>query len=492
MGIGTDNGGAVFTNNYYLADGNLAPGGGVFPVVAAKETAYRKTSDEMKAAAFVGLLGAAYKADSKGINDGYPVLSGDTRETLPTTVRITFRVTPENAEIEVKLGGMVVEPTANSKVYVLDREKTYDYTISAENYVTKTGSVTVSGNATVTVALVTTLPTITKTALNAAIAAADKLAKNEYTDASWAAVTAALAAAKAVAANANATQEQVDAAVDTLNAAIDALVEKSPAVAEDKAALNAAITAAEKLAQADYTDASWAALETALAEAKAVAANADATQAQADAAASALNAAVRALAKKTSPEPKPAPWVNPFKDVKSGDWFYSAVQFVNETGLMNGTADDTFDPALELTRAMLVTILYRYENPKTAGAASKFADVPAGQWYSDAIAWANVNGIVTGYSATEFGPNDNITREQLATILYRYAQKKGVDVSKAADLSAFSDANEISNYALAAIKWANAAGLVNGRTATELAPRGTATRAEAATVLSRFVQGLGK
>ena len=180
-------------------------------------------------------------------------------------------------------------------------------------------------------------------------------------------------------------------------------------------------------------------------------------------------------------------WTNPFTDVKSGDWFYDAVKYVSANGLMNGTASASFAPNANLTRAMLVTILYRNEVEPEVTAANSFTDVPAGQWYTNAIIWAAENEIVTGYGDGLFGPNDNITREQVATLLMRYAKYKKLDTSDTADLSGFTDAAQISSWAREALNWANGAGLITGRATTTIVPSGTATRAEIATILMRFL-----
>lgn len=181
----------------------------------------------------------------------------------------------------------------------------------------------------------------------------------------------------------------------------------------------------------------------------------------------------------------------PFTDVKAGDWFYDSVGYVYGAGLMNGTSPTAFSPNQTTTRAMIVTILYRYEGSPAAGASS-FRDVAAGQYYAAPVAWAAQNGVVTGYSPTQFGPNDTITREQMAAILYRYAQYKGYDVSGRADLSAYSDGNRVSAYARDAMAWANQAGLINGVDARTLQPGGSATRAQVATILTRFCQTIGQ
>ena len=177
----------------------------------------------------------------------------------------------------------------------------------------------------------------------------------------------------------------------------------------------------------------------------------------------------------------------PFPDVTEGDWFYDAVRYAYETGLMDGVGDNLFAPNSETTRAQLVTILYRLAGEPEPGGDSGFSDVAAGTWYTDAVAWAAQNGIVNGVSDTEFAPGDDITREQLAAILYRYAACQGYDVSQRADLSGFGDASSISGYAQEALSWAHAQGLVLGFEDGSLRPQGTASRAQIAAVLMRFL-----
>ncbi|HWQ77389.1 MAG TPA: S-layer homology domain-containing protein [Anaerovoracaceae bacterium] len=182
-------------------------------------------------------------------------------------------------------------------------------------------------------------------------------------------------------------------------------------------------------------------------------------------------------------------WKNPFSDVKAGDWYYDAVEYALENKLFNGTTAKTFSPKTEMTRAMLVTVLYRMEGrPAVAGADNSFQDVKSGQWYTDAATWAAANGIVGGYGNGLFGIDNNVSREQMAAILYRYAGYKQHDVTGAADLSAFTDAASVDSWAKPAIQWAGAEGLINGTTAETLTPGGFATRAQVATVLMRFAE----
>lgn len=174
-----------------------------------------------------------------------------------------------------------------------------------------------------------------------------------------------------------------------------------------------------------------------------------------------------------------------FTDVKKTDWFYEAVQYAMKNGLMNGTGNNQFSPNATITRGMIVTILYRMEGePATIG--EKFSDVVADQYYADAVAWANANGIVEGYSNDIFGPDDPVTREQLATILYRYMQYKGYTADASGNLALFADGASVSDYAVKSMKWAVGIGLIKGTDGNRLAPRGTATRAEAATMFMRF------
>lgn len=180
-----------------------------------------------------------------------------------------------------------------------------------------------------------------------------------------------------------------------------------------------------------------------------------------------------------------------FNDVSANDWFASAVDYVTGKGMMNGTADNTFSPKANTTRGMVVTVLYRLENQPSTSAAS-FTDVASGAYYANAVAWANANGIVSGYGSGKFGPNDKVTREQLAAILYRYAQYKKYDVSVGEDTNilSYDDAQSISSYAIPAIQWACGAGVVTGKSGSKLDSKGNATRAEVAAMLMRFCENV--
>ena len=177
----------------------------------------------------------------------------------------------------------------------------------------------------------------------------------------------------------------------------------------------------------------------------------------------------------------------PFLDIRT-HWAKSAIESAVAKGLFAGTSPTTFHPDQAMNRAMLVTVLYRMEKePAAEGRGKSFADVSAGAYYAKAVAWASDKGVVAGYSETQFGPEDTITREQLAVILNRYATHKGYNTSKTADLAAFQDADQISEWARVPVQWANVMKLLNGRTSTTLAPKGSATRAEVAKILVTFL-----
>lgn len=189
-----------------------------------------------------------------------------------------------------------------------------------------------------------------------------------------------------------------------------------------------------------------------------------------------------------------------FQDVRPGDWCYDAVRWAFQAGLMNGTSATAFTPDAATTRGQIVAILYRLEGSPApvseesgfilvgGGSAGRvsFSDVAPGAYYENAVAWASSGGIVNGYGDGTFRPGGLITREQLAAFLYRYASRKGRDVSGRAELSAFADAGQIASYAAEPLSWAVSAGLINGVTPESLAPRGNATRAQATVILSRF------
>ena len=187
-------------------------------------------------------------------------------------------------------------------------------------------------------------------------------------------------------------------------------------------------------------------------------------------------------------EPAPA---EPFPDVDENDWFYDEVVYVYENGLMNGVENNQFAPNTATNRAMLATILYRLAGEPAVSGDLPFTDVAAGTWYTDAVLWAAQNGIVNGLGENTFAPMNTLTREQLVTMLYRYAEAEGYDVSAAADLSGYPDAGKVQTYAQEAMSWAVAEGIVEGMDGN-LNPAGSATRAQIATILMRFCEGVAK
>ena len=184
----------------------------------------------------------------------------------------------------------------------------------------------------------------------------------------------------------------------------------------------------------------------------------------------------------------PGTGANPFTDVSEKDWFYGDVMFVYENGLMLGTSKTLFSPHGTATRGMMATILWHMEGSPVPKGKNSFADVEAGKWYADAITWTAENGIFAGYGKDKFGPDDPITREQLAAIFYRYADYKGYDLTVKGNLDKFKDADKITDYAKTAMQWAVGSGLVKGKSGNLLDPQGMATRAEIAAMLHRFIE----
>lgn len=182
---------------------------------------------------------------------------------------------------------------------------------------------------------------------------------------------------------------------------------------------------------------------------------------------------------------------SPFADVAPGTWYYDAVLYAYEHGLMSGTGEGQFSPDLATSRGMIVTILYRLAGSPAVSGGSAFPDVAQGDWYANGVAWASANGVVSGYPDGTFGPNDPITREQMTAILYQFARTQGKLDSSRADLSAFADADTISSWARESMSWAVAKGLIGGVSADMLAPGGFTTRAQAAVILTAFSKALG-
>ena len=188
----------------------------------------------------------------------------------------------------------------------------------------------------------------------------------------------------------------------------------------------------------------------------------------------------------TKEEPVKTEWVNPFSDVKTDDWYYEYVKYINEKNLMKGISETEFAPNNTVTRAMFVTVLYRLEKEPT-GAKADFADVLDGTYYENAVGWAVQNGIVNGVSETEFAPDNTITREQMATIIHRYMKFKGLDMSAGenADTASFEDFENVSDYAKDAFRYACSNGIISGTSNATLSPKESATRAQMAAIFQR-------
>lgn len=189
----------------------------------------------------------------------------------------------------------------------------------------------------------------------------------------------------------------------------------------------------------------------------------------------------------TAPE-QGSNWQNPFDDVDEDDWFYDGVRYTNENGIFSGITSSRFEPNTPVTRAMMVAVLYRAEGSPAADTNSKFYDVSPEAYYAQAVVWAEENNIVYGFSETEFGPELNITREQIAAIMERYADYKGQDTDEIGDLTQFADSDEISWWAIENVQWAVGRGIISGKGNNILDPLGNATRAEIASIIMRFAQ----
>ena len=182
----------------------------------------------------------------------------------------------------------------------------------------------------------------------------------------------------------------------------------------------------------------------------------------------------------------PASEASPYKDVKTTRWSYADIMYVTENGLMNGTSADKFAPAETMTRAMVVTVLYRLQGEPKIQFSTKFSDVKANKWYSDAVTWAAEKDVVNGVGDGKFAPMETITREQLAAIIQRYAPMEHIITEERADITGYADYKRVHDYARESMAWANAVGLITGKTESTLAPREGATREQFAAILRRF------
>ena len=179
---------------------------------------------------------------------------------------------------------------------------------------------------------------------------------------------------------------------------------------------------------------------------------------------------------------------SPYTDVKTGRWSYEDIKYVSEKGLMNGTTADKFAPAETMTRAMVVTVLYRLEGEPEVQYQPVFEDIKENKWFTDAVIWAADNKIVNGVETGKYAPTDNVTREQLATIIKRYSDYKLIITDAVADITGYADYKRVHDYAKEALSWANAVGLITGKTEDTLAPREGATREQFAAILRRFTE----
>ncbi|MCU6686424.1 CotH kinase family protein [Dorea acetigenes] len=338
------------------------------------------------------------------------------------------------------------------------------------------------------------VPLVTKDALKQAIENTAKLEADDYTADSWEAFQEALNKAQVIMDKEDATQEEVDSAKTALEEAQNGLKEKpvtppdDPVITVDKTKLEAVIQEAEKLKESDYTEASWQVFQEALQDAKSVNEEKEPKQEDVDRAAKELTEAMEALV----PVGK-----LPYIDVADTDWFYKEVAYNYYAGTMTGIDGTHFDPYTTLVRAQFATILHRIEGTPKVTYTNRFPDVPDEQFYSDAVLWAAEAKVVTGYTDSGyFGTNDPITREQMVVMMYRYADYKGYDTSKTAEISRFTDAGTVSEFAEEAMKWAVENEIISGKKndngSYRLDPQGSTSRAECAIIIQRFMEKFEK
>ena len=322
---------------------------------------------------------------------------------------------------------------------------------------------------------------VTKDALKEAIADAKALKETDYTKESWKAVADAVKAAEAVIAREDATQLEVNKAEETLDKAVKALKE---VVKVDKSKLDAAVKAEKPAEDVDkYTKETWDAYQKALEAAKKVLADEKADQEAVDEAEKALTDAEAALKQSGLP----------FDDVAEGEWYYDAISYNYYAGTMTGLTPTHFGPSDTLVRAQFASVLHKMNGEVKMDYTDTFADVTEPDWFKDAVLWAAANEIVTGYTGTDlFGANDVVTREQMATMMYRYAKNfKKYEVSADGDCSKFPDAETIQPFAQEAMKWAVKEEIITGKTIDGvllLDPQGSANRAECAMIIQRFLE----
>lgn len=305
----------------------------------------------------------------------------------------------------------------------------------------------------------------------------------QYTESSCLAVSEAMMDAAYKYVSGKAGSEEYTESLKILQEALDNLEKKPDTPTVDKTKLQKAIAEAEKLHEEDYTADTWKIFLESLKKAKEVEADKDSTQ-------EAVNAAEKALAdaQKALENAEEEPREDLFDDVRNGDWYYDVVKSVNDKGYMTGLTKMHFGAQDTLVRAQFAVILYRMAGEPKVNYKDKFADVKDGNFYSDAVTWASENGMIKGYDDTGlFGPNDAITREQMATIMYRYADFSGKELSESGKLDDFPDADKVQEFAEDAVKWCVEEKIIMGDKG-RLNPQGSTFRAECAAIISRFAE----
>ena len=495
MGIATNNGGASFTNCWYLD--TSASDGGVYPASAGGSGKVEKaTAAAMKAASFVKSLGSAFAADTAGINGGYPVLrwqssssgTSGTAGTPGTSIGVDVTVASSTTVTGGTASISVTESDISTSIAAAQKDSASALVIKADTN-GKTASVTE-----------VTLPTASAQAIakeNLSLTA--ETADGTRVTLSPTALSSAVSQASGSALKISVTPETVKQAAAVINAT--GSLKSGDFNLADSVTIQVLVKSSDKTL---YRFAGNLIIDLPVDSTKyAMGQSYRMIQISADGSTELLAAKcvsvdgklyARATVTHLSTFVITAEKAMSFGDVSSNAWYGNAVAYVTGKGLMNGTGDSTFSPQRTMTRTMLVTVLYRLDGSPAVSSKKDFSDVKDGSWYSDAVTWASANGIVLGYAGNTFSPDSSITRQQMAAILYRYAQYKGYDVSAGADTNilSYTDAPVISEYAVPAFQWACGAGVINGNGANALAPNDPATRAQVATIVMRFCQNVTK
>jgi hypothetical protein len=508
MAIGTNNSGVSTVTNCWYLEGS-APGGGYYSGNTADNSGSR-TSEQMKSEDFLNTLGSAFAADSRNINNGYPVLawqnpsgqrgtgSGSAGE-VPAT-----EVTETKAETTTEINGNTATVKADDKSLTeaaKEADKNTQFVIKGDmgdanvsKVATEVGKDALKAVADAQASVKVETPVANITLPNEALK--DIAAQSGVT----VSVTAELKEDGSTTINLSVDSKSMTKLAGGIKAAIPVILDKI------SKGINRTTISDSKVPLGETPDSTESTDDTSTDSAENTAESTTDSDVSVD-----MNGLVAVLVSDDGTESiipksviedgtvyvlldgsatvKVADNSKTFTDV-ADTWYTDAVNFAAGHELFNGVSDSEFAPLNKMSRAMLVTVLHRLEGTPSASNSTSFSDVESGKWYTDAISWANANDIVNGLGDGLFGTNNNITREQMATILYRYTNEQGMSVSASGDISGFPDGDSVSSYAEEAMSWAIGSGIITGKDSAEgtiLDPKGNASRAEVATMLKRMI-----